>query len=167
MTPGDPAGTRSPSTGRTAPEPASAHGPGARTPPAEPPAAGRPPDRESAAAENSGPPGSAAGSGRARGTLAEQQAALVRALVTGAPPPPGFDAGDLDATAHALLHKRAGDLARRFPVFAHACGPDFTALFLAWARTRPKVSTAADAAAFAAHLGVPPPAIRRFPRFGR
>ncbi|MEV6068085.1 hypothetical protein AB0L82_16160 [Nocardia sp. NPDC052001] len=91
------------------------------------------------------------------GTLAERQAALVRALVAGAATPPGFDAGDISAAAHALLHKRAEEVAHRFPVLAHNCGPEFTARFMAWARTRPKVGTAADAAAFAAELGLAPP----------
>ncbi|WP_157556719.1 hypothetical protein [Nocardia acidivorans] len=91
------------------------------------------------------------------GTLAEQQAALVRALVAGAPAPAGFDAADISATAHALLHKRADEVARRFPLLAHACGGDFPAKFMQWASTRPKSSTAADAAAFAAALGLPPP----------
>lgn len=91
------------------------------------------------------------------GPLAEQQAALVRALVAGAEAPAGFDADALAATAHALLHKRADEAARRFPLLAHACGTDFTAEFMAWASTRPKITTAADAAAFASELGLPPP----------
>ncbi|WP_067694975.1 hypothetical protein [Nocardia jejuensis] len=92
----------------------------------------------------------------AAGTLAEQQAELVRALVAGAPAPPGFDVGALAATAHALLHKRAAEVSNRFPLLAHGCGPDFTATFMDWAATRPKTTTAADAAAFAKHVGLPP-----------
>ncbi|MFC9996522.1 hypothetical protein [Nocardia sp. NPDC127526] len=103
-------------------------------------------------------------------SLAQQQEALVRALVAGAEVPPGFDTADIAATAHALLHKRAGEVARRFPLLAHRCGPDFTARYVDWARTRPKITTADDAAAFAAHLGLPDPrpprgaraALRRF-----
>ncbi|MCU1645924.1 MAG: hypothetical protein JWN03_6199 [Nocardia sp.] len=91
------------------------------------------------------------------GSLAEQQAAVVRALVAGAAVPPGFDASDLSATAHALLHKRADEVAHRFPLLAHSCGPDFTARFLEWARTRPKTTTAEDAAAFANHIDIPLP----------
>lgn len=90
----------------------------------------------------------------ARPTLAEQQAALVRALVAGDPPPPGFDTADIAATAQALLRKRAAEVARRFPLLAHHCGPDFTARFIAWARTRPKTTTAADAATFARAHGL-------------
>ncbi|MGW4530537.1 hypothetical protein ACWEOI_06265 [Nocardia sp. NPDC004340] len=98
---------------------------------------------------------------RAAGTLAEQQAAIVRALVAGDSPPPGFDTGDLAATAHGLLHKRADEVARRFPGLAVAAGPDFRARYLEWARTRPKTSTPEDAAAFAASAGLPDPRPRR------
>ncbi|MRH86492.1 hypothetical protein GFY24_03230 [Nocardia sp. SYP-A9097] len=100
-------------------------------------------------------------------SLAEQQAALVRALVAGAQVPAGFDTADISATAHALLHKRAGEVAQRFPLLAHTCGPDFTARFMTWARTRPKISTAADAAAFATELGLPPPRSGRRDRLRR
>jgi hypothetical protein len=89
--------------------------------------------------------------------LAREQQALVRALVAGGPTPPGFDASALADTAHALLHKRAAEVAHRFPRLAHACGPDFTSRYLAWARARPKTTTAADAAAFAAATGLPVP----------
>ncbi|WP_067830744.1 hypothetical protein [Nocardia inohanensis] len=93
--------------------------------------------------------------------LAEQQAALVRALVGGGELPPGFDAADVAATAHALLHKRTDEVARRFPMLAHRCGPDFTARYMEWARTRPKTSTVEDAVAFAADHGLPDPRPRR------
>ncbi|KIA66425.1 hypothetical protein [Nocardia vulneris] len=89
--------------------------------------------------------------------LAEQQAALVRALVAGAPVPAGFDRTDVAAAAHALLRKRADEVARRFPMLAQACGPEYRTRFLAWADGRPKTSTAADATAFAASLGLPAP----------
>ncbi|MFF0490194.1 hypothetical protein ACFYTQ_14340 [Nocardia sp. NPDC004068] len=104
-------------------------------------------------------PRRAAGNTDGPGTepLADQQAALVRALVAGGPIPAGFDADAVTATAHALLHKRAREIAHRYPLLAHACGPAFTAEFLAWARTRPKTTTAADAAAFAEHRGLPAP----------
>ncbi|ASF10976.1 hypothetical protein NBRGN_062_01900 [Nocardia brasiliensis NBRC 14402] len=99
--------------------------------------------------------------------LAEQQAALVRALVAGAPVPAGFDRAAVAAAAHALLRKRADEVARRFPMLAQACGPDYRERFLAWADGRPKTSTAADAAAFAAYLGLPAPSgttAKRWPR---
>ncbi|CAM4422155.1 hypothetical protein NONI108955_26780 [Nocardia ninae] len=86
--------------------------------------------------------------------LAERQAALVRALVAGSPVPDGFDTEAVAAAARALLRKRAGEVARRFPLLAHACGADFTARFIAWAADKPKTSTAADATAFAEYVGV-------------
>lgn len=86
--------------------------------------------------------------------LAERQAALVRALVTGSPVPDGFDTAAVAAAARALLHKRAGEVERRFPLLAHACGADFTARFIAWAAGNPKTSTASDATAFAQHAGI-------------
>ncbi|MBF6168812.1 hypothetical protein IU486_29325 [Streptomyces gardneri] len=87
-------------------------------------------------------------------TLAERQAALVRALVTGAPVPAGFDGDAVGAAADALLFKRAGEVARRFPLLVYACDGDFTARFTAWAREHPKTTTLADAAAFAAAAGI-------------
>ncbi|MEV6556703.1 hypothetical protein AB0M22_13365 [Nocardia sp. NPDC051756] len=86
--------------------------------------------------------------------LAERQAALVRALVAGSPAPDGFDTDSVAAAARALLHKRAGEVARRFPLLAHACGDDFTARFIDWAADKPKTSTASDATTFAEHAGI-------------
>ncbi|GAB0106637.1 hypothetical protein JMUB6875_56230 [Nocardia sp. JMUB6875] len=97
----------------------------------------------------------------AAGTLAQRQEALVRALVAGADTPAGFDAQDLAATAHGLLHKRADEVRRRFPRLAHAVGPDFTARYLDWARTRPKTTTVDDAVAFAREFGLPDPIPKR------
>ncbi|WP_063712683.1 hypothetical protein [Nocardia concava] len=97
----------------------------------------------------------------AAGTLAQRQEALVRALVAGATAPEGFDLEDLTATAHGLLHKRADEVRRRFPGLAHAVGPDFTARYLDWARTRPKTTTVEDAAAFAREVGLPDPLPKR------
>ncbi|MGY2030504.1 hypothetical protein [Nocardia gipuzkoensis] len=86
--------------------------------------------------------------------LAERQAALVRALVAGAAVPAGFDADAVGAAANALLFKRAGEIARRFPLLVHACDGDFTTAFTTWARDNPKTTTSADAAAFAAATGI-------------
>ncbi|MFI6171109.1 hypothetical protein ACIBCN_30320 [Nocardia sp. NPDC051052] len=86
--------------------------------------------------------------------LAERQAALVHALVAGSPAPDGFDTEAVAATAQALLHKRAGEVARRFPLLAHACGADFTEQFVAWAVDKPKTTTASDATAFAEYVSV-------------
>ncbi|MEU1983659.1 hypothetical protein [Nocardia sp. NPDC019395] len=87
-------------------------------------------------------------------SLAERQAALVRALVAGEAVPPGFDRDAVRAAAHALLHKRARETAARFPALVHATGPDFTARYIDWARDRPKTGTAADALRFARDNGV-------------
>ncbi|WP_405487042.1 hypothetical protein [Nocardia sp. NBC_00511] len=92
-----------------------------------------------------------------RRTLEEQQAELVRALVTGAEVPPGFDRADVTAAAHGLLHKRAEEVAHRFPRLVHAAGPEFRARYVEWAARRPKSTTASDAAAFAHDLGLPEP----------
>ncbi|QLY34018.1 hypothetical protein H0264_00450 [Nocardia huaxiensis] len=93
--------------------------------------------------------------------MAQRQEELVRALVAGGEVPAGFDPAALGATAHALLHKRAEEVAHRFPRLAHDAGPEYTAKYIAWARTRPKVSTAADAEAFAADHDLPPRPPRR------
>ncbi|NUS92876.1 MAG: hypothetical protein HOQ36_10750, partial [Nocardia sp.] len=69
--------------------------------------------------------------------LADRQAALVRALVAGAAVPPGFDPIAVRAAAHALLHKRAREVAARCPELVYAAGPDFAARFVDWARDRP------------------------------
>jgi len=55
--------------------------------------------------------------------LAERQAALVAALVAGAPDPPGFDPARLSAARRALLRKRAGEAAKHWPVLAASLGP--------------------------------------------
>ncbi len=65
------------------------------------------------------------------GGLAERQAALVAALVAGAPDPPGFDPGRLAATRRALLRKRAGEAARHWPVLVASLGPRWSAAFAA------------------------------------
>lgn len=86
--------------------------------------------------------------------LAARQAALVRALVAGEPVPPGFDVCAVRAAADAVLRKRAREVAARYPGLEHAAGPDFTARYVAWARTRPKRGTAADARGFARDAGI-------------
>lgn len=49
-------------------------------------------------------------------SLAEEQEALVRALVAGAPLPEGFDAVRVGAAARALLRKRTEEVLRVWPV---------------------------------------------------
>jgi hypothetical protein len=84
------------------------------------------------------------GAGRER--LAAEQAALVRALVAGAPPPGGFDADRVGATATALLAKRAGEVAKAWPALAASYGPGWREAFAAWAAGRPPPPAAAGGA---------------------
>lgn len=84
-----------------------------------------------------------------REDLAAAQAALVAALVAGGPPPAGFDTARLDAAAAALLRKRAGEVARAWPLLAAEHGPRWTAVFAEWARGRPTRGSWLDGWAFA------------------
>ncbi|MBW0103743.1 hypothetical protein [Pseudonocardia sp. KRD291] len=61
--------------------------------------------------------------------LAARQAALIEALVAGGPYPDGLDTARLDATRRALLRKRAGRVARAWPLLAAAHGTDWTRVF--------------------------------------
>lgn len=70
-------------------------------------------------------------------TLAERQAALVAALTSGAPVPPGFDARLVETARVALLRKRAGEVARQWPELAGALGPRWLPEWSAWAAARP------------------------------
>jgi hypothetical protein len=63
-------------------------------------------------------------------SLAEEQEALVRALVAGAPLPAGFDAVRVGAAARALLRKRTGEVLRAWPALDAAA-------FGRWAADRP------------------------------
>ncbi|MEU4569513.1 hypothetical protein [Micromonospora sp. NPDC023956] len=72
-----------------------------------------------------------------RGDLAARQAALVAALVAGAEPPPGFDTHRLGAARVALLRKRAGEVARHWPLLAAGLGDAWPGTFAGWAATRP------------------------------
>ncbi|CAM3828224.1 hypothetical protein [Smaragdicoccus niigatensis] len=95
-----------------------------------------------------------------REELAKQQEALVAALVAGGPPPAGFDSLALQATAVALLNKRAGEVAHRAPDLTYQLGAEFAARFREWASSRPKTTTAADTVSFRDHLiseGIIPP----------
>jgi hypothetical protein len=120
------------------------------------------------------------------GGLAERQAALVAALVAGAPDPPGFDPARLAATRRALLRKRAGEAAKHWPVLAGSLGPRWSTTFAAhhschepggglrdgWDLARAlRRELTADAAAelrereaFWRYDGVEPPRPRRFGR---
>lgn len=84
-------------------------------------------------------------------TLAEAQAALVRALVAGAPVPPGFDGARVVATTTALLRKRARVVAGVYPALRAV--PDYENAFAHWAANRPPGRPRDDGAAFARSLG--------------
>lgn len=69
--------------------------------------------------------------------LAARQAALVAALVAGAPLPAGFDPARVGAARDALLRKRAGEVARHWPMLAAGLGGRWPATFADWAAGRP------------------------------
>ncbi|MDG4811333.1 hypothetical protein O7634_31650 [Micromonospora sp. WMMD1120] len=71
------------------------------------------------------------------GGLAARQAALVAALVAGGAPPPGFAPAHLAATRAALLRKRAGEVARHWPLLAASLGARWSTTFADWAAGRP------------------------------
>jgi hypothetical protein len=77
-------------------------------------------------------------------SLARQQADLVRALVAGAPLPPGFSEPALTAVSAALLRKRAAEVARVWPELARAHGAGWPGSFAAWAKTRPSLGSLHD-----------------------
>ncbi|WP_205519437.1 hypothetical protein [Pyxidicoccus caerfyrddinensis] len=91
----------------------------------------------------------------ARARLARAQEELVRALGTGAPVPPGFDAERVRASALALLDKRRRLVQRAWPGLASALNTDFAPRFEAWAREHPmsvEPSPLADGRRFARAL---------------
>ncbi|MGC5017933.1 hypothetical protein [Micromonospora sp. DT47] len=94
----------------------------------------------------SGPAGrdAAPGAAAARADLATRQAELVAALVAGAPPPPGFAAEPVDAARAALLRKRAGDVARHWPLLAAGLGDAWWDTFRGWAAGRPTAGSLRD-----------------------
>ncbi|WP_326833830.1 hypothetical protein VSH64_02580 [Amycolatopsis rhabdoformis] len=90
-----------------------------------------------------------------REALAARQAALLHALLTGAPPPPGFAPDRLRLEADVLLTKRRRLVAHLRPDLAETLGERFGALFAAYAAEHPKTDAirARDYAdAFAAWL---------------
>ena len=74
----------------------------------------------------------------ARDDLAARQLALVRALLTGGPPPAGFDAHRIGVEAAALRSKRRSVAARLRPDLADHLAERFGPLFDAWAIGHPK-----------------------------
>ncbi|WP_406062687.1 hypothetical protein [Micromonospora sp. NBC_00860] len=79
-----------------------------------------------------------------RAGLAERQAELVAALVAGAEPPAGFAPGPLVATRAALLRKRAGEVARHWPLLAAGLGARWSTTFADWAARRPTAGSLRD-----------------------
>ncbi|CCH20048.1 hypothetical protein [Micromonospora lupini] len=78
------------------------------------------------------------------GTLAERQAELVAALVAGGPAPAGFAAGPLAAARAALRRKRAGEVARHWPLLAVGLGAAWPSTFADWAAERPTAGSLRD-----------------------
>ncbi|CAN5564662.1 hypothetical protein BH10PLA2_BH10PLA2_39170 [soil metagenome] len=66
--------------------------------------------------------------------LAQQQAALVTALLDSGEPPPGFNAANLRTAAAALARKRARSTMRAWPGLTLALGDRFNESFAAYAK---------------------------------
>ncbi|MGK5684430.1 hypothetical protein [Actinoplanes sp. URMC 104] len=87
---------------------------------------------------------SSAPSAPASATLADRQAALVEALTAGRPVPEGFDGFRFEAARVALLRKRAGEVARQWPMLAAGLGDRWKQQFAAWAAARPTQGSLRD-----------------------
>ncbi|MDK0522895.1 DUF692 domain-containing protein [Streptomyces sp. ML-6] len=83
------------------------------------------------------PSGTTAVADGVRDRIAGAQAALLRALVAGAPAPPGFDAHRLGVQSRALAAKRAGVVAKVAPELPEILGAGYRPAFLAYAGNRP------------------------------
>jgi hypothetical protein len=77
-------------------------------------------------------------------SLADRQAALVQALTAGREVPAGFDGARVEAARMALLRKRAGEVARQWPMLATGLGPRWMAEFTGWAAARPTQGSLRD-----------------------
>lgn len=73
-----------------------------------------------------------------RADLAAKQAQLLRALLAGGDPPPGFAAEDLTREANALRAKRRRVTAVLRPDVAQELGEQYVLAFDRFARTHPK-----------------------------
>ena len=82
--------------------------------------------------------------GSAPRSLATRQAELVEALTGGKPVPYGFDAFKVDAARVALLRKRAGEVARQWPMLAAGLGDRWKPSFSSWAAARPTQGSLRD-----------------------
>lgn len=107
------------------------------------------------------------GTDAARERLARAQYALLAALVTDAPPPPGFDPRRVAVQRRALHAKRAGVVAKVAPELPALLGDDYRRLFLGYAGKRAMTDGGyrRDALDFARHLigvrAVPEPQMDR------
>ncbi|WP_084216473.1 hypothetical protein [Pseudonocardia spinosispora] len=72
-----------------------------------------------------------------KSTLAQAQAALVSALVAGGPLPTGFDTDRVAVAQHALRRKRAGEVARVWPILAASLGDAWIPCFCRWSAGKP------------------------------
>ncbi|GAA3376928.1 hypothetical protein GCM10020367_50560 [Streptomyces sannanensis] len=89
----------------------------------------------------------------ARARLALAQAALLSALVAGAPAPEGFDSARLGVQIRALAAKRASVVAKVAPELPQILGDGYRPAFLAYAKARPLTGGyRRDALDFAEHL---------------
>jgi hypothetical protein len=78
-----------------------------------------------------------------RARAAEQQAALVQAVVGRGVAPVGFDEQGIEVMARSLRHKRLRTVARAWPALEQALGQDeYRGLFLDYARQRPLPASA-------------------------
>ena len=106
--------------------------------------------------DHAGQPG-----GRAR-SLADRQAELVGSLTAGRPVPDGFAVSRVEAARGALLRKRAGEVARQWPLLAAGLGAGWVRQFGEWAAARPTQGSLRDgwdlAHALAARDALPPAA---------
>ena len=77
-------------------------------------------------------------------SLADRQLALVEALTAGRPVPEGFDGFRFEAARLALLRKRAGEVARQWPMLAAGFGDRWKHEFATWAAARPTQGSLRD-----------------------
>ena len=93
-----------------------------------------------------------------RRRLADRQAALLSALVAGAPAPVGLDPCRVAVQAEALIAKRRSVAQRAWPELAAALADAFTPAFEEYARANPRRTASSahparsDAVSFGVHL---------------
>ncbi|GAB2956028.1 hypothetical protein GCM10027280_50730 [Micromonospora polyrhachis] len=101
-----------------------------------------------------------------RADLASRQAELVATLVSGAAVPSGFDPRLIGVAREALLRKRAGDVARHWPLLAAGLADRWLPTFTRWAATRPTQGSLRDgwdlARSLTAEGPLPVPATEEF-----